>query len=106
MIKIKSLAFFVVFVLIATVKLWAQSEIVVHGASPNLHLSHVVAAKENWYSIGRMYNLSPKDIALFNSLTINQPLGIGQALKIPLNKSNFAQTDARSASEVYIPVYH
>jgi LysM repeat protein len=106
MIKMKSLVFLVVFVLIATVKPYAQSEIFVHGASPSLHVTHVVAAKENWYSVGRMYNLSPKDIASFNSATIDQPLNIGQTLKIPLNKSNFSQTDARSASEVYIPLYH
>lgn len=76
------------------------------GAAPNLHLTHKVAAKETWYSIGRTYNLTPQEIVSFNKLSISQPLEIGQVVKIPLNADNFSQNDSKSAGEVLIPVYH
>ena len=50
--------------------------LVVEGVSPGLYINHTVAAKENFYSIGRMYNVSPKDIAPFNKLKIEK---IGRA---------------------------
>lgn len=87
--------------------LFAQSgDLMVQGVSPKLYLSHHVAAKENWYSIGRLYNISPKELASFNNASINKPLSIGQALKIPLGASNFSQDGNKAADEVFVPVYH
>ena len=34
------------------------------------YLNHAIGAKENFYSIGRMYNISPKEIAPFNNLQL------------------------------------
>ena len=81
-------------------------KLMVRGSSPNLYLEHKVTAKETWYSIGRLYNLSPKDIAPFNKSSLTKPLAIGQVLKIPLKQTNFSQDGAKAADEVFVPVYH
>lgn len=54
---------------------------------------HKVIAKENWYSVGRKYEMSPRDIAAYNELTIEQGLKIGQVIKIPRNKSVAVSTE-------------
>jgi hypothetical protein len=78
----------------------------VHGESGKLYLLHIVVAKENWYSVGRIYNVSPKEMAPFNGLTIENPLSIGQELKIPLTNINFSQDGKKNADETFVPVYH
>ena len=87
--------------------LHAQSdELVVQGKTGNLHLDHPVAAKENWYSVGRLYNVDPKALAKYNHLTFAHPLGIGEELKIPLTAENFSQDGKKPANETLVPVYH
>jgi LysM repeat protein len=81
-------------------------DLVVQGVSPKLYVSHKVAAKENWYSIGRIYNISPKELAPFNNAAIDKPLSVGQSLKIPLAASNFSQDGSKAADEVFVPVYY
>jgi LysM repeat protein len=77
------------------------------GVSPNLYVSHTVAPKENYYSIGRLYNASPKDqIAPFNSLQMEKGLSPGQVIKIPLAANNFSQDGIAAADEALIPVHH
>jgi len=78
----------------------------VEGVAPKLHLQHTVAAKETWYSIGRLYNISPKELAPYNALTMDKPLAIGQSIKVPLTAANFSQGGAKAADEVFVPVYH
>src|SRR5579871_3783361 len=86
---------------------FAQShDLNVHGESGKLYLMHKVVAKENWYSVGRIYNISPKELAPFNGLTLEHPLGIGQELKIPLNNNNFSQDGKKNPDETFVPVYH
>jgi len=85
---------------------FAQTKLQVQGSSTNLHLVHTVAAKENWYSIGRIYNQSPKEIAPFNGISIDKPLAIGQKIKIPLTDANFTQDGKKAADEVFVPLYH
>lgn len=80
--------------------------LVIQGVSPNLYVNHTVTAKENYYSIGRIYNISPKEIAPFNNVAMEKGLSLGQALKIPLLAANFVQTGNAAADEVLIPVYH
>src|SRR5690606_26915047 len=84
----------------------AQSDLQVQGTTPDLYLSHTVVAKETWYSIGRLYNLSPKDIAAYNQTTMDNGLQIGQQLKIPLTKANFSQDGNRASDEVFVPLYY
>ncbi len=77
------------------------------GAAPNLYLTHAVAPKENYYSIGRMYNASPKDqIAPFNSLAMEKGLSLGQTIRIPMTANNFSQDGIAGADEALVPVHH
>lgn len=44
---------------------------------------HKLDPKDNYYSLGRRYNVSPKDIIAFNN---NAPLIIGNIVKVPTNR--------------------
>src|ERR1700748_3381636 len=103
MLKVKGLLIISIFIAQFT---RAQSDLEVQGTSPGLYLVHTVVAKENWYSVGRLYNLSPKVIAPFNNSSLDKPLVIGQSLKIPLTITNFSQNGTKGADEVFVPVYH
>jgi LysM repeat protein len=69
-------------------------------------LIHVVGTKENFYSIGRTYNISPKLFAPYNGLELTSGLSIGQKIKIPLNETNFWQKGTQTGSLYRVPVYH
>src|ERR1700755_3225245 len=85
----------------------AQSnELLVLGQTGNLHLEHTVVAKENWYSVGRLYNITPKELTAYNKVALTQPLVIGQTLGIPLTTVNFSQNGQKAAGEALVPVYH
>lgn len=85
---------------------FAQSGLNIEGASPNLHLTHTISNRDTWYSLGRLYNINPKEAATFNGTTIEKPLSIGQQIKIPLTNANFSQTGVKNPDEVFIPLYH
>ncbi len=93
-------------VFIVFVQTVVAQDYITQGATPNLHLVHKVSAKETWYSIGRAYNLSSKEIASYNKLKVDKPLEIGQSVNIPLTAANFSQNGAKGAGEVLVPVYH
>ena len=78
----------------------------INGSNGKFFLEHTVAAKENWYSIGRLFNLPPHDIANFNNMSFDKPLDIGQQIHIPLNTLNFDQKGVKTSGESLIPVYH
>lgn len=85
----------------------AQNKLLlVEGEAPNLFVDHKVAPKENYYSIGRIYNVSPKEVAPFNNLVLENGLSLGQKLKIPLVASNFLQLGEALEGEVLVPLYH
>ena len=44
-----------------------QNNLVAEGVAPNLYISYIVASKENYYSIGRLYTASPKELAPYNN---------------------------------------
>ncbi|WP_374164771.1 LysM peptidoglycan-binding domain-containing protein [Arcticibacter sp. MXS-1] len=50
---------------------------------------HKVTAKENYYSIGRLYNVSPKDIIEANHIKTLQP---GSTLRVPTSRPFVSQT--------------
>ena len=79
--------------------------IIIEGAAPNLYITHTVAPKENYYSIGRLYNISPKEIAPFNKLELEKGLSLNQVIKVPLT-SNFSQDGTVAADEALVPLYH
>ncbi len=96
-----------VFTTIISFSLAAQSDLIVQFQGDKLYLIHTVAAKENLYSIGRLYNISPREIAPLNGLTITSGLEIDQVIKVPLTTENFIQRKAAAgADEVFVPLYH
>ena len=84
----------------------AQETLMVEGSGGNLYLNHTTAAKENFYSIGRLYNISPREIAPYNNLILEKGVSIGQTIKVPLKAVNFTQTNSAGAEEVTVPLYH
>jgi len=83
-----------------------QNNLEIKGTGNNLSVEHIVSPKESFYSIGRMYNENPKELASFNHLKLQSGLGIGDNLKIPLNNNNFLQSGKPANGEVLVPVYH
>lgn len=87
--------------------LWAQqNKLEIKGKGSVIYLDHVVAPKENFYSVGRTFNVKPNELAAYNHLHFASGLNIGQVLKIPLTKTNFTQEEVVSPNQVLIPVYH
>ncbi|MDQ6756139.1 MAG: LysM peptidoglycan-binding domain-containing protein [Bacteroidota bacterium] len=87
--------------------LFAQDKLLVaEGTAPDLYLTHAVTPKENYYSVGRLYNISPKELAPYNNLVFEKGLSLGQTIKIPLKLNNFSQGESPKENEVLIPVYH
>jgi LysM repeat protein len=82
-----------------------EGSLMVNGTVGNLYLNHTAAPKESFYSIGRLYNISPKEIAPYNNLVLDKGVSIGQNIKIPL-KTNFIQDNIVAADEAAVPVYH
>lgn len=91
--------------LLFTQFVWSQSDMSVQGTSPDLYLLHTVEPKETWYSIGRIYNIPPREIAALNGVTMDK-LNIGQQLKVPLSARNFSQDGKKNTDEVFVPLYH
>lgn len=91
--------------LLFTQLVWAQSDLSVQGTSPDLYLLHTVQPKETWYSIGRIYNATAKEISTLSGVGMDK-LNIGQQLKVPLSAHNFSQDGKKGADEVFVPLYH
>jgi len=88
--------------MISTTALQAQTnELMIKSNGKGLYVDHKVTPKENFYSIGRLFNVHPKHIASFNSLDMTRGLGIGQVIRIPLSDTNFNQKGSKG-----IPVYY
>jgi LysM repeat protein len=93
---------FISLMLFFSICAFAQSQLLIQRSERGIHLKHTVAPKENFYSIGRLYNISPRDIATFNNLDLNLGLGAGQVLLIPLTASNFSQNTDRGTPVYYV----
>jgi len=83
-----------------------SSPLTIEGSAGKFYLVHTVVAKENWYSIGRLFNCPPHDIAAYNNLSFDKPLEINQQLNIPLTPGNFDQKKNKAAGETLVPLYH
>ncbi|MFN8245511.1 MAG: LysM peptidoglycan-binding domain-containing protein [Ferruginibacter sp.] len=81
--------------------------------------THTVGPKETLFSIGRKYQVHPRELASFNQIPYEAGLTVGQVLKIPSKTSMtplaatsapqpVQQPAAQTASKVYesVPVYH
>lgn len=103
---IKSLLL-VLFTFITSGILFAQqNDLEIQGTAENFYVEHTVSPKENFYSIGRTYNVNPKELASYNHLHFQSGLDIGQIMKIPLTKTNFNQSTKVEPNYALVPVYH
>ena len=98
--------YFFIFILSFPISVFAQETLIIEGSAGNLYLTHTTAPKENFYSIGRLYNISPREIAPYNNLILEKGVSIGQTIKVPLKAVNFTQTNSAGADEVTVPLYH
>ncbi|TCJ17504.1 LysM peptidoglycan-binding domain-containing protein [Flaviaesturariibacter flavus] len=96
--------FFFLFLLHFAMAGISQQALQVQHGDKGLYLVHTVAPKENWYSVGRLYAISPKEIAAFNNTEMAKGLNIGQTINIPLTAANFSQASAASGRPVYYTV--
>lgn len=92
---------FLTFVLFLCGGVFAQEMIVQHNAK-GAFIAHLVTPKENFYSLGRLYNVPPKDIAAFNGLQMEHGLNIGQTINIPLTSQNFTQATTNGSPVYYV----
>lgn len=83
-----------------------NNPLTIEGKAGKFYLVHTVVAKENWYSIGRLYNQGPHEIAGFNNMSFDKPLEVGTILNIPLTPVNFDQKKNKLSGETLIPIYH
>lgn len=99
---------FWIFLFIFSATAGAQPKtLLVEGVSPSLYLTHTVAPKENFYSIGRLYNISPREIAPFNNLVLENGLSLNQVIRIPLKPElNLVQGGEVAADEATVPLYY
>lgn len=79
----------------------AQGNLIIQSGSKGYYIDHKVTAKENFYSIGRLFHTHPRNIAGFNGLDMAKGLSLGQIIQIPLTDTNFIQTGNKG-----IPVYY
>ncbi len=95
---------YIIFFLFISLRGFAQSaQFIVKSTGKGLYIEHKVIPKENWYSIGRKYEISPREIAPFNGLSMDKGLSIGQIIKIPLLPTNFNQD---LENKTGVPVAH
>ena len=81
---------------------FSQSDLEVQHNSKGSYVVHTVHPKDNFYSIGRLYNISPKEIAAFNALDMSAGLSVGQTVLIPLTAANFSQAKATGTPVYYV----
>jgi hypothetical protein len=75
--------------------------LLIKSSNKGLYVDHKVTPKENFYSMGRAFNVHPKHIASFNGLDMSKGLSLGQTVKIPLSDTNFTQKTDKG-----VPVYY
>ena len=90
-------------IILITTLLRAQTNetLLIKSSDKGLYVDHKVTPKENFYSMGRAFNVHPKHIALFNGLDMSKGLSLGQTVKIPLSDTNFTQKTDKG-----VPIYY
>ena len=90
-------------IILTTTILQAQTNetLLIKSSDKGLYVDHKTTPKENFYSMGRAFNVHPKHIALFNGLDMSKGLSLGQNVKIPLSDTNFTQKTNKG-----IPIYY
>ena len=92
------------FILLCTYSLLqAQDKLVVQGTKNNLYVVHEVTEKESLSSIGRIYGITAKQLALYNDIKVNGVLPVGEKLKVQISPENFS---SQANFETSIALYH
>jgi len=91
-------------IIFTTTILRAQTNetLLIKSSGKGLYVDHKVTPKENFYSMGRTFNVHPKHIALFNGLDMSKGLSLGQTVKIPLSDTNFTQKTDKGTPIYYV----
>ena len=92
---------FLVFVSLFCSWSFAQ-EIIARHNDKGMFVMHTVSPKESFYSLGRLYNIPPKEIAAYNNLQMEGGLSVGQTINIPLSAVNFSQDKTAGYPVLYI----
>jgi len=103
---VKWASIFLVILFAGNISFGQKNRLTIEGSAPKIYLLHTVVPKENFYSIGRLYNVSAKEIASYNNLQFENGLSVGESIKIPLTANNFLQSGVSGKGEALIPVYH
>ena len=62
-------------------------------------ISHKISTKDTWQSLALKYHVSTKEIALWNNLSINQQLKVGQTLSIFVNSKSLTKKKSSPKAE-------
>lgn len=106
LVMVKWVSIFLLVFFISNVSFAQKNDLIIEGTTPNLYLIHKVVPKENFYSIGRLYNVTAKGLASYNNLQFENGLSVGESIKIPLTENNFLQSGSAGEGEALIPLYH
>jgi len=69
--------------------------------------SHTVGPKETFYSIGRDYQVHPRELAEYNKMDLAKGLSLGQVIKIPaVKKMKPVENTVVAQTPVSTPIYH
>jgi LysM repeat protein len=71
-----------------------QKNVVENAVSLENKSNHIIVAKDNLFSIARLYNVSVQDLELLNELALKDGLQIGETINIP-NKKKTLNGQAR-----------
>ena len=94
---------FIFLTIISVLCTWCYAqEMIIRHNDRGLYIAHTVAAKENFYSLGRLYSIPPKDIAAYNNLEMERGLSVGQTINIPLGAANFSQEKTTNHPVYYV----
>ncbi|MGC4013232.1 MAG: LysM peptidoglycan-binding domain-containing protein [Luteolibacter sp.] len=91
--------------LISSLPVFSQNgDLFVKFGSKGLYLEHKVGAKENFYSISRMYLVHPRSIASYNGLDMSKGLSLDQVINIPLTDTNLNRKKNEGSPVFYQPM--
>ncbi|MCP9753231.1 LysM peptidoglycan-binding domain-containing protein [Ferruginibacter sp. HRS2-29] len=69
------------------------------------YITHTVAAKESLSSIGRLYNINPRELAKYNKIDYEKGLALGQVLKVPVTANTKVNAKGNNpVAEIKTPV--
>lgn len=85
-----------------SILVFSQTDLVVQSNNKGLYVLHTVHPKDNFYSVGRLYAVPPKEIAAFNALDMAAGLSVGQTIMIPLTGANFSQSKSTGTPVYYV----